>query len=422
MSILDGAKEFFSMCFSHWVRWEMAEIPFQRGAWVRLYGIPLHAWNDNFFKLCVMDCGRFLRTDGYTAAKDRLDFARVLIATSAMAVIKKVEHLLVDGSLVGVQIVEEWGFELGDDACLMEEDTVSKASQAADDDYQCDPEASQQVDRLIDQFAKGVSGESYSQGDDMQSVEIPVREQAGGVDERALVVNQPAASDASVVAMSGLKMPTRAGHNGSLKVVKEDAALGKRNRTSSCPPAGRSALSGPWSLEWLSEHNRGGAGGLPSLKKRNKEAVKGRPTTTSGGFIHHSLCSLKRIARLPINDRREVLQILRKNARRRRPRRTPSRSRVSGNRTSAEDVNSSSTVNNDWKHWVAMQGKDNAIEDDVLEVGNFIGATFKGDKANMFSVLSKPGTGKRASSGVVQGGVSLQERAGLGALLGDERD
>jgi hypothetical protein len=433
MPILDGAKEFFSMCFSHWVRWEMMDIPFQRGAWVRLYGIPLHAWNDNFFKLCVMDCGRFLRTDGYTAAKDRLDFARVLIATSAMAVIKKVEHLLVDGSLVGVQIVEEWGFELGDDACLLEEDTVSKASQAADDDYQCDPEASQQVDRLIDQFANGVSGESYSQGDDMQSVEIPVREQAGGVDERALVVNQPAASDASVVAMSGLKMPTRAGHNGSLKVVKEDAALGKPNRTSSCPPAGRSALSGPWSLEWLSEHNRGGVGGLPSLKKRNKEgsavggerlkqAVKGRPKTTSGGFIHHSLCSLKRIARLPINDRREVLQILRKNARRRRPRRTSSRSRVSGNRTSAEDVNSSSTVNNDWKHWVAMQGKDNAIEDDVLEVGNFIGATFKGDKANMFSALSKPGTGKRASSGVVQGGVSLQERAGLGALLGDERD
>jgi hypothetical protein len=69
-----------------------------------------------------------------------------------------------------------------------------------------------------------------------------------------------------------------------------------------------------------------------------------------------------------------------------------------------------------------MQGKDNAIEEDVLEVGNFIGATFKGDKANKFSVLSKPGTSERVSSGVVQGGVSLQERAGLGALLGEGRD
>jgi hypothetical protein len=49
-----------------------------------------------------MDCGRFLRPNSYTAAKDRLDFARVLIATQELAVIKKVEQLLVDGSLVEV--------------------------------------------------------------------------------------------------------------------------------------------------------------------------------------------------------------------------------------------------------------------------------------------------------------------------------
>jgi hypothetical protein len=141
LAVLDGAKDFFSLCFSHWVRWEKAVIPFQRGA-CRLYGIPLHAWNCNFFKLCVMDCGSYLRSDGYTAAKDRLDYARVLIATTAMAVIKKVENLLVDGSLVVVQIVEEWGYELGDDACLLEDDTVSNASPAAE--VRCDPEANNQ--------------------------------------------------------------------------------------------------------------------------------------------------------------------------------------------------------------------------------------------------------------------------------------
>jgi hypothetical protein len=351
-----------------------------------------------------------------------------------MAVIKKVDPLMVDGSLVGVQIIEEWGFELGDDACLFEDDTVSKTSHATEDDYQCDPEASKQVDMLIDQFAKGVTGESFSQGDDTQSVEIPDRAHSDEVDGRAPAANQPATSDASVVreAVSGLNVPSRAGHIGSSKVVKEDAALGKRNRTASCPPAGRSAMSGPWSLEWLNEHNMGGAGALFSSKKRNKEgsdaggerhkqAVKGRPKTKAGGFIHHSLCSLKRIARLPINDCCEVLQILRKNARRRRPRGSSSRSRATGTRTSADDVNSSSTVNNDWKHWVAMQGNDRAMEDDVMEVGNFIGATFKGDMANTFSVLSKPGTSKRVSSGVVQGGASSQERAGLGALLGEWR-
>jgi hypothetical protein len=134
LSVFDCAKDFFKMCFSHWVRWEKAVIPFLRGAWVRIYGIPLHAWNVNFFKLCVLNCGSFLRPDSYTAAKERLDYARALIATSARAVVKKVEHLLVDGALVEVQIIEEWGYDLGDDACLLEDDTVSKASFVAYED------------------------------------------------------------------------------------------------------------------------------------------------------------------------------------------------------------------------------------------------------------------------------------------------
>jgi hypothetical protein len=87
---LENAREFFNHFFSHWVKWEDKAAPFQRGAWVRLYGIPLHAWNESFFKLCVFDCGRLLRADSYTMEKDRLDFARVLIATSSLSVIKRI--------------------------------------------------------------------------------------------------------------------------------------------------------------------------------------------------------------------------------------------------------------------------------------------------------------------------------------------
>jgi len=46
--------------------------PFRRGAWLRLYGIPIHAWNGNFFKLCVMDCGSYLRSDEMTLDRGRL--------------------------------------------------------------------------------------------------------------------------------------------------------------------------------------------------------------------------------------------------------------------------------------------------------------------------------------------------------------
>jgi len=33
------------------------------GAWLRVYGVPVHAWNDAFFKLCFMGAGRFVRVD-----------------------------------------------------------------------------------------------------------------------------------------------------------------------------------------------------------------------------------------------------------------------------------------------------------------------------------------------------------------------
>jgi hypothetical protein len=131
-----------------------------------------------------------------------------------------------------------------------------------------------------------------------------------------------------------------------------------------------------------------------------------------GGFLRNSLCSLKRIARLPINDRREVMQILQKNARRRKHRGVASRSRKTGSRASAEGVTSSSSVNNDWKHWVAMQGNERAVEVDVLEVGEAIGASFKGDKSNMFSVLSKAGSVKRDAPSVAQAGHCSKERGG----------
>jgi hypothetical protein len=57
-----------------------------------------------------------------------------------------------------------------------------------------------------------------------------------------------------------------------------------------------------------------------------------------------------------------------------------------------------------------MQGRDHAVEEDVMEVGDFVGAIFKSDTANMFSVLSKPGTRKRDSMGAMQGVATPQEQ------------
>jgi len=97
-------------------------LPFKRGAWLRVYGIPLHAWNEGFFKLCGFECGRYLRSDNASLARERFDYARILISTTSLEVVNVTEKFLVDGVMVEIKIVEEWGFNMGDDTCLFEND------------------------------------------------------------------------------------------------------------------------------------------------------------------------------------------------------------------------------------------------------------------------------------------------------------
>jgi hypothetical protein len=162
VSIMERAREFFSLIFSHWAKWEEKATSFQRGAWVRLYGVPLHAWNERFFTLCVFECGRFLRADSYTVEKDRLDFARVLIATSSLEVVKRVERLLVNDTVVEVQVIEEWGFDMGDDACLLVGDREAEASLCDAEDDRCDSDASKHADTLVADYADGLAKEARS--------------------------------------------------------------------------------------------------------------------------------------------------------------------------------------------------------------------------------------------------------------------
>jgi hypothetical protein len=48
MKMIDEAREFFNLFFSQPTRWNKDIVNFQRGAWVRIYGIPIHAWNADF--------------------------------------------------------------------------------------------------------------------------------------------------------------------------------------------------------------------------------------------------------------------------------------------------------------------------------------------------------------------------------------
>ncbi|PNX75614.1 putative sulfate transporter, partial [Trifolium pratense] len=263
MGTVDNAKEFFQLFFSNWVRWESDAQPYRRGAWVRLYGIPLHAWNEEFFKLCVLDCGRFLRTDCCSAEKDRLDFARVLIATPDLEIINRVESIMVDGGKVEVKIVEEWGYALGEDFCLVEEESGSETAQSECGEGNVDPEVSRVVDLLINNITEGLQGEACVEVQGFNNVGIFSNVRSSSQDQ---VVGP---DSPSVVVEAQDRLPVR-----TLRV----------KRMNSCPPeARRSVISGPWSLEWLNDQNHGDAGVIFSARKKGRKGNRPEASLISKG-------------------------------------------------------------------------------------------------------------------------------------------
>ncbi|MCI15691.1 DUF4283 domain protein, partial [Trifolium medium] len=72
---------------------------------------------------------------------------------------KRVENVLVDGTLVEIKIVEEWGYAMGEDTCLFEEESESEASQSDYEEGHVESEVRRNVDILVEKFADGLEDE-----------------------------------------------------------------------------------------------------------------------------------------------------------------------------------------------------------------------------------------------------------------------
>jgi hypothetical protein len=178
-----------------------------------------------------------LRADSYTVEKDRLDFARVLIATSSLDVVKHVERLLVDDTVVDVQVVEEWGYDMGDDACILVDDTVIEPTVPDLDRDRGDPEARNHVDKMVEDFAGGVAGSALHQ--------MRVAETDG----------------------------PHQGSEGHVRGGLNESTASRSQRARSCPPRGRPpALSGPWSWGWLKDHKHGEAEVTSSSRRKDQKS------------------------------------------------------------------------------------------------------------------------------------------------------
>jgi hypothetical protein len=79
----------------------------KRKLWLRLYGVPLHAWGLTLFQRIASRCGDFVALDEATASRSRFDVARIQIDSSLLGYIDFVNKIRIQGALFKVRVVEE---------------------------------------------------------------------------------------------------------------------------------------------------------------------------------------------------------------------------------------------------------------------------------------------------------------------------
>ncbi|MCH95089.1 DUF4283 domain protein, partial [Trifolium medium] len=87
--------------------WNSTDVDVDRIAWLRVFGIPAHAWNDSFFAQVTKPWGFFLNTDDVTSKKLTMDVARILIQTSCHKAVDEFIDVKVNDEIFDLRVIED---------------------------------------------------------------------------------------------------------------------------------------------------------------------------------------------------------------------------------------------------------------------------------------------------------------------------
>jgi hypothetical protein len=200
--------------------------------------------------------------------KERFDYARVLIATSKFEIINCQESILIDGVLVTVKIVEEWGFNIGDDACLYEDEEGSDVEQPHQENIQLEQDVDATADLLVNELVQDLV-ESEGNNKIIDEIAVPAGSNSDTTKQIHCPLQYTSVSNedvpsAAAAPLSGPSLPVVADSNAVPLVVqindctdqnvglfsKEGAGNQRmQRRAGSCPPrADRSLVSDPYGV------------------------------------------------------------------------------------------------------------------------------------------------------------------------------
>jgi len=380
------------MLFANTQKWSSKEVRYERGAWLRVYGVPVHAWNVSFFRLCVLGIGRFILADECTVNKARMDFARILVSTPQIEIVNKLAEFLIDGTKFNIKLVEKWGCNLGEDAFMTEVESDSTPEgiiQPNDVDDLDEVQGEWELDELVDDLHKEWS---HHEEKKRSTVLSPTRRSPG------IVVNGQEIKFFEVN-VSQVTQP--------LGKSPMNEVMGPNTTLFTDPPAAPKVTinNGPWSVDWLVNRKSIQDGGdvFSATCNVNKNKVGNLATTqfnssqpidlsqsNKSGRAKNTVGFMKRIACMPAADRKHILKLLKKQKQKQKVSAASKKGQAAVN-SSLNSSNNSSSVNKDWENWVVLHGKGQGVAADVRNLGKAVGVKYQCDTLNSFDLLTREG-------------------------------
>lgn len=392
--VFNEAVDFFGMLFTNIHRWSDSDAKYERGAWVRVFGVPIHAWNEDFFRLCVSKAGRFIRVDNCTADKSRLDYARILISTHNLDIIDTLSDFFIDDCNFKIKVVEEWGFCLGEDIFMSEEESNSSPETLTNPVNAAVLEEVQgewELDALVDDLQREWVNHEGKTKEEQLAAALQIEENENQEQRTVCMEHHLTPKSQNVVQNNYVEAAVPLVHN-----ITQQLCDSQSHHDGSASRNSNWIASKP-SCTAVQLNQNSTATALPT---KGTSAAPLSSKIKPAGHVNRSLGFFKRVARLPTNDRKEILKILKKHDRAHKVRKGKKCSGSAATTTSGSSKNSISSVDQDWENWVILHGNSNMVKEDIKVIGKKVGIKYQCDTSNSFNLLTREGRkGRRPPSG-----------------------
>lgn len=329
--------------------------------------------------MCVSGVGRFIHVDECTVDKARFDFACILVSTPNIEIVNQSVEFIIAGNRFCIKLVEEWGCNLGEDAFMTEVEPVSSSEElhqlknAKDLD---EVQGEWELDDLVNDLHKEWSANEVKKND-MVNSNVSVSDHNAKKTQQTIFFE---------VNLSPVLSPLPKQTRDESELVCENKLKVQETRQIYINNMG------PWSAVFTSACNE--------ESNEDETLVKGNTTSLSSktcsrkmksGNVQHSVGLMKKIARMPAHDRKQILHILNKQKRKNKEWAAKKKSKDTTVSTSNTSKNTLSSVNNDWENWVKLKGKAGVMDSDVRELGKVVGVKYQCVTNNRFNLLTREG-------------------------------